>query len=96
MQNIWYSVSFLITDSGVVFFATFIGVSLKKKNQYSVAKEQGQGHLALFSFFPLVIISPQVNLLLQIHRACRVKRMTCQLKSDRGSSAVHPRSLREM
>ena len=29
-------------------------------------------------------------------RACRVKRMTCRLKSDRGSSAVRPRSLREV
>ena len=27
---------------------------------------------------------------------CRVKRMTCRLKSDRGSSAVRPRSLREV
>ena len=29
-------------------------------------------------------------------RVCRVKRMTCRLKSDRGSSAVRPRSLREV
>jgi len=27
---------------------------------------------------------------------CRVKRMTCRLKSDRGNSAVRPRSLREV
>ena len=27
---------------------------------------------------------------------CRVKRMTCRLESDRGSSVVHPRSLREV
>jgi len=28
--------------------------------------------------------------------ACRVKRMTIRLKSGRGNSVVHPRSLREM
>jgi len=27
---------------------------------------------------------------------CRVKRMTCRLKSGRGNSAVRPRSLREV
>jgi hypothetical protein len=27
---------------------------------------------------------------------CRVKRMTCRLKSDRGNSVVRPRSLREV
>ena len=29
-------------------------------------------------------------------RVCRVKRMTCRLKSDGGSSVVRPRSLREV
>jgi hypothetical protein len=29
-------------------------------------------------------------------RVCRVKRMTCRLKSDHGSSVVRPCSLREV
>ena len=33
---------------------------------------------------------------LRIVIACRVKRMTCRLESDRWSSAVRPRSLREV
>jgi len=39
---------------------------------------------------------PQSNPRLNISRVCRVKRMTCRLKAERGSSAVGPRSLREV
>ena len=39
---------------------------------------------------------PQSNPRLNISRVCRVKSITCRLKSDHGSSAVRPRSLREV
>jgi len=41
-----------------------------------------------------VIINLEGYLGVKSSRVCRVKRMTCRLKCDRGSSAVHPRSLR--
>ena len=41
-------------------------------------------------------ISKNLQLKLKNSRACRVKRMTGWLKSDRGNSVVRPRSLREV
>ena len=45
---------------------------------------------------PFVMVSLKGGAKVDLCRACRVKRMTCRFKSDRGSSAVRPRSLREV
>lgn len=51
--------------------------------------------------FSLIVISKRYliydrKMTRSISVVCRVKRMTSWLKSDRGSSVVHPRSLREV
>ena len=51
--------------------------------------------------FSLIVISKRYliydrKMTRSISVVCRVKRMTSRLKSDRGSSVVHPRSLREV
>ena len=55
-----------------------------------------QVHQVIYSAFRSVILTFQSNLKVNIRRACRVKRMTCRLKSDRGSSVVRPRSFKEV
>jgi hypothetical protein len=53
-------------------------------------------HLTRYPLFQSLIFNHMPCAELKISRVCRVKRMTCRLKSDRGSSAVRPRSLREV
>jgi len=53
-------------------------------------------HQVICSTFQSIILTFQSDLKVNISRVCRVKRMTCRSKSDRGSSAVRPRSWKEV
>ena len=54
------------------------------------------GDAGVNAHFQTVILAFRDHAQANIRRACRVKRMTCRLESDRGSLAVRPRSLREV
>ena len=76
----------------------FMAEDLKaKKITVLTAPEVGFRIPPAFScIFVPVMVTFQGGLRVRTCRVCRVKRITCRLKSDRGSSAVRPRSLREV
>jgi hypothetical protein len=95
-------------ENGVCNDSRLVGSEMEKglaswvksfKNAFSFSKRPKAGSEMALPFlctFQIVILNIQNYHGVNISRACRVKRRTCRLKSDRGSSAVHPRSLREV
>jgi hypothetical protein len=71
-------------------------------NGFARVKRKDCGHEYLLAFpckcrcFQSVIFNAFLTSVLRTCRVCRVKRMTCRLKSDGGSSVVRPCSWREV